>query len=158
MRWRVDSRYEAEMHSRALRNLPVGPCHCAQPNCPLDPLVFLRTPPAEPGDTWRVTWYKPDSEEGPLAGYDICCPKCQGTHGWTTAHNCSSRRSYTVTGVDGKEYPGWKCDHSGTGSCWVWSGDPERNELSASPSLHCDPARGGCGWHGYLTAGVMRDC
>lgn len=98
------------------------------------------TPIAEPGDIWRVLWWTPPGEVSPLAGYDICCPKCRQVHGWTSALNCASRR------LDGR------CDHSGVGSCWTWTGSAEDGTLSASPSLH---ASGACGYHGFLQHGVL---
>lgn len=36
---------------------------------------------------------------------------------------------------------------------WRWDGDIERPTLT--PSINCT---GGCGWHGYLTAGVFKEC
>lgn len=110
---------------------------------------WLQTPPAQPGDTWRVHWHDNDAvdKQGPLAGYDIFCPRCKKLHAWTTAHNCASRRALPGGG--------FTCDHSGKGSCWTWSGSAEQNLLSASPSLHSDPAHGGCGFHGHLTNGEL---
>jgi hypothetical protein len=106
-------------------------------------------PPAAPGDTWRAWWYSSTAAEhiGPLAGYDIACPRCRRVHAWTTAINCASRRPL-ATG-------GFTCDHTGTGSCWTWTGTLEDGTLSASPSLHSDPAHGGCGFHGHLTNGDL---
>jgi|SRR5579872_2914802 len=101
-------------------------------------------PKAEPGDTWRVTWYKEDTGgnpiEGPFAGYDICCPGCKRVHPWTTATNCLPK----------------PCPHEGKGSCWRWSGSAEDGTLTAQPSLLSERSKGGCGWHGFLTNGVMR--
>lgn len=34
---------------------------------------------------------------------------------------------------------------------WSWNGDRERP--TASPSILSDPAKGGCGWHGFLVRG-----
>ena len=96
------------------------------------------TPPAEPGDTWRSTWYG----TGNVAGYMICCPQCREVHRWTTANNCASKQ------------PGGSCSHSGLGSCWTWTGEAEQNTLTASPSLH---ASGACGWHGWLRNGVLSE-
>jgi hypothetical protein len=57
------------------------------------------TPPAQPGDVWRVRWYRQNRQnnDGPIAGYDICCPRCRQVHAWTTAHQlritaCAPRR------------------------------------------------------------------
>lgn len=36
---------------------------------------------------WRVFWYKQDEAgnpiDGPVAGYDICCPGCRRCHAWS---------------------------------------------------------------------------
>lgn len=101
-------------------------------------------PPAEPGDTWRVTWWRPNEEIGPLAGYDICCPQCRQVHGWTVSGNCNA---HTI--------PGKRCDHEGVGSCWTWTGSAEDGTLTAMPSLYAIRA---CGWHGWLDKGEMRLC
>jgi hypothetical protein len=96
------------------------------------------TPIAELGDTWRLTWYRRYGH-GPIAGYAICCPLCRQVHYWTTARNCTN-----------------PCPHQGNSSCWTWTGSAEENRLSASPSLYCVKEYGGCGWHGFLTDGVLR--
>lgn len=108
---------------------------------------LARTPPARPGDTWRLRWALSAGEKGagPIAGYAICCPKCLRVHHWTTALNC----------------PSGSCPHRGKSSCWTWTGSAEEGTLNASPSLHCvtewnGKPTGGCGWHGFLTAGVLR--
>lgn len=50
---------------------------------------------------------------------------------------------------DGTDGPRWS----------VVSGDPAQPEtLTTSPSILHDPAKGGCGWHGYLTKGVFEPC
>lgn len=107
------------------------------------------TPPARPGDVWRVR-FAPNAGEkgpGPIAGYAICCPLCLRVHPWTSALGCGS---------------GGNCVHrDARTSCWTWTGSPEDGTLSASPSLHCvthwnGHATGGCGWHGFLTNGVLR--
>jgi len=98
---------------------------------------FRRTPIALPGDTWRLSWYRLEGK-GPCAGYAICCPLCRKVHYWTTARNCKP------------------CPHEGNSSCWTWSGSAETNRLTASPSLYCVKELGGCGWHGFLTDGVLR--
>lgn len=118
-----------------------------------DQAIWDATPPAQPGDIWRVHWHAQDAEgnhiDGPFAGYYICCPGCRRVHAWTTANNCSTRRRQ---GSD----DGMTCDHMGKGSCWNWSGSAEAGTLTASPSLHSVQERGGCGWHGWLQNGVLR--
>lgn len=39
------------------------------------------------------------------------------------------------------------------GPSWEWDGN--RDQPTLSPSLLSDPAKGGCGWHGWLKAGVF---
>lgn len=39
---------------------------------------------------------------------------------------------------------------------WTWNGD--RQKPTAQPSIFSDPAKGGCGWHGFLTAGRFTSC
>jgi hypothetical protein len=106
---------------------------------------FEPNPPAQPGDIWRLRWYK-QGGEGPIAGYAICCPKCGEVHHWTQAANCA-RTVDTSSGVK-------VCAHSGTGSCWTWTGSAEEGTLTADPSLH---ASGACGWHGWLKNGVLAE-
>ena len=108
-----------------------------------DPEVKDDRPAPEPGDTWAIHWHGGGDGliRGPLAGYAICCPKCRAIHHWTTANNCSSLKPGSAS-----------CGHSGSGSCWQWSGSAEGNALTASPSLH---ASGSCGWHGWLKNGIL---
>lgn len=42
---------------------------------------------------------------------------------------------------------------SAAGATWTVT---RRDPLSLSPSVHCDPARGGCGMHGFITDGIYR--
>jgi hypothetical protein len=119
--------------------------------------------PARAGDTWRVRWHAPEGQEGPIAGYDICCVKCGHVHSWTTATNCASKRQlpdweYTDfdTGEKRMVKGGSTCDHSGKGSCWTWTGSAEEGTLTAQPSLYCQEALGGCGFHGFLTNGEIQ--
>lgn len=35
----------------------------------------------------------------------------------------------------------------------VWSWNGNREKPTTKPSIHCNPAKGGCGWHGWLTDG-----
>lgn len=113
-----------------------------------DQAIWEATPPAQPGDIWRVHWYAEDAEgshiDGPFAGYDVCCPGCLRVHAWTTAINCSQKNAQG------------RCPHEGQSSCWSWSGSAEAGTLTASPSLHSVPDRGGCGWHGWLQNGILR--
>lgn len=92
-------------------------------------------PEAEPGDVWRT---REGSADGPVIGYGLTCPneRCdQGMHIWTHAYDCTDRT------------PGH--------SCWTWTGSPETDDLTATPSLHVMAELGGCGWHGWLRDGVM---
>lgn len=142
IRFRTDSAHDAEEHSRLLRGLEL---RWTNPGVEEDHVRL--TPPAVPGDTWVVRWYKQDAEnhQGPIAGYAICCPKCQEVHRWTTALNCGSK------------LPSGSCAHSGNGSCWTWTGNAEDGTLHAAPSLWCVADRGGCGYHGHLHNGVLTD-
>lgn len=121
------------------------------------------TPPAQAGDCWRTRWALGVEErkagliEGPIAGYAICCIKCGGVHCWTTATNCGTKREKTGTNPDGSTFTYTSCDHSGTGSCWQWSGSLEDGTLDAKPSLHCQLELGGCGYHGWLNSGTLTD-
>lgn len=116
---------------------------------------YLNTPPAEPGDTWRIEW---STEGNLLAGYAICCPRCKHIHYWTTANNCHlNEKEFSFLDAEGKEIKYKQCEHSWNhGSCWKWSGDPTQNKLTAQPSLHCTSED--CGWHGFLTDGFLREC
>jgi methyl coenzyme M reductase beta subunit len=40
---------------------------------------------------------------------------------------------------------------------WTRTGDTFET-LTLSPSIFRNPAKGGCGWHGYLENGVFRSC
>lgn len=134
MRFRTDRSHAAADHRRWLMQQPM------RFHRPHELSSVRRTAPAQPGDTWRVHWYSPDTARGPVAGYDICCVQCGEVHAWTTALNCASRR------------PDGHCDHMGVGSCWTWTGSARRNTLTAIPSLHAINA---CGWHGWLRDGVL---
>lgn len=124
-----------------------------------DELARVRaTPPAEPGDVWRVFWYREnESEPQQLAGYAICCPKCRRIHDWTRANNCHwNETEHSWTDDAGKIHRYKVCGHSGKGSCWNWSGNAEQNNLTAQSSLWNQAPD--CGWHGWLTDGVLREC
>ncbi len=133
------------------------------------PEELVGVEPAMPGDTWVSRWAKSDLQPdairhvvdglGPIAGYAICCPKCLHVHAWCSAHGCGfNPQTYSYVDKDGKTVTGTVCGHSGISSCWTWTGSAEEGTLSASPSLHCVEALGGCGWHGYLTNGVLKHC
>lgn len=103
----------------------------------------MATPPAEPGDAWRLTYH--DGEQ--TAGYAICCPKCRRLHYWTSASNCGSKRQL--------EGGGWTCDHQrARTSCWTWTTDDTGRPITAVASLY---ARGECGYHGFLVDGALTD-
>jgi hypothetical protein len=147
MRFRSDSWAAAEDVIRIARG---ERSHYLDHLNPDDAALLRATPPVQPGDTWRVRWYAPEGREGPIAGYAIGCPTCGMVHAWTTANNCQAgRRAIGTTSIT-------VCEHSGTGSCWQWSGSAEAGTLTASPSLHSVLALGGCGFHGFLTGGVLR--
>lgn len=136
MRFRTDSVFAAADVARRERGEPTRFLEHLDPE-------LASTPPAVPGDVWRMRWYGSDA----IAGYDICCPQCLDVHAWTTALNCASRRPL--------EGGGSACAHSGVGSCWDWSGSAEEGTLTANPSLHSIAEKGGCGFHGWLRAGVL---
>jgi hypothetical protein len=98
---------------------------------------------AEPGDVFRIRWSVTDA----VAGYAICCVRCKKVHYWTSALNCALRKPEGL----GLGF----CGHDGIGSCWVWTGSAEENNLTASPSLHSVLDRDGCGFHGWLQNGRL---
>jgi len=84
----------------------------------------------EPGDCVIVS-----HRSGAVAGYAHACPGC----GETSALNLEPRDGHPVWSVAG--------------------GDPAHPDgVTLSPSILHDPAKGGCGWHGYLTNGVFTPC
>lgn len=133
-------------------------------NHPVEELIGIE--PAKPGDIWRSRWYASELRDGqyvqvdgPLAGYAICCPKCLHVHSWNQATNCVFElQPREWTKLDGTVESYNVCGHNGKGSCWNWTGSAEDGTLSASPSLHSNEAKGGCGWHGFLTNGLMKHC
>lgn len=82
-------------------------------------------------------WYGPagfckyysfrDSEEP--AGLMFCCPGC-----------------FEVNSIAFKPFD----QHP------VWQWDGNRDAPSCEPSIYSDPAKGGCGWHGFLKKGVFQ--
>jgi hypothetical protein len=148
MRFREDSITAAEYHARELRGNPVTPHECDDPACEWNPEAYRKIPPAEPGDTWRLTHWRKEGN-GPTAGYAICCPRCRQVHYWASANNCASKRQL--------ESGGRVCDHTGKSSCWDWGGSAEEGTLTGSPSLFAN-GEGACGWHGYLRAGALEEC
>lgn len=157
IRFRTDSALLAELHRRELDGERPRRCSCRDPECHFHPERWREVPPLEPGDCWRIHWKQTVEQEARgdapvLAGYELGCPRCHRAHAWTTAHNCSTRRP--IPGEDGSPI-GYTCAHSGTGSCWTWTGDAEAGTLTASPSLH---ATGACGWHGWLRSGQLVEC
>lgn len=150
MRFRTDSAFAATSKARLARGLTSNWHNADDPD-------LKDIEPARPGDVWRTRWYAPEGAEGPIAGYDIFCPNCYDLHCWTTATNCGTKRERTGTNSDGTTFTFTACDHSGTGSCWQWTGSAEDNLLTAHPSLHCQKEFGGCGYHGWLQNGVLSD-
>lgn len=86
----------------------------------------------EPGDLYPERM----SHDGNVVGYIYCCVGCGKLSG---------------IGLAGR---------IGDGARWrVESGDPGRpSSLTLSPSILHDPAKGGCGWHGYLREGRFSPC
>jgi hypothetical protein len=107
---------------------------------------ILRTPPAQPGDLWRIHWHS-EAEPPPLAGYAIGCPRCLEVHRWTSANNCHEGE------VDGLCVHERSQNGGRLGSCWTWTGSAEEGTLTASPSL----LNNQCGWHGWLRNGELRE-
>jgi hypothetical protein len=109
--------------------------------------LITQTEPAKPGDTWRLTW---SERGGNLAGYAICCPKCKQVHYWAQANNCTADVRNGVCkharATDGGEL----------GSCWQWTGTAEDGTLTAQPSLFASGV-GECGYHGWLSDGVLTE-
>lgn len=86
--------------------------------------------PAPPGDAQVM-----ERADGSVAGYVFACPGC----GAQSALMLHPRPDNT---------PAWT----------VTAGDPRTGAgLSLSPSIHHAAPRG-CGWHGYLTHGVLTPC
>lgn len=78
----------------------------------------------------------PRAPGAPVPGYLLTCPGC-GVQSGLYLHPLDPY------------VPRWT----------VTAGSPERAEgLTLSPSIHHTTAQGGCGWHGYLTAGTFRPC
>ena len=73
--------------------------------------------------------------DGVVWGYGFTCPGCG---------------SKSFLALDGENpEPRWT----------VTAGDLQKPEtVTLSPSIFHTKERGGCGWHGYLTAGVFRPC
>ena len=84
-----------------------------------------------PGDVVLIR----ESEGGPVASYGFGCPGC-------------GARSILHIGTGPAEHT-WH----------VTAGEAARPEgVTLRASILHDPQHGGCGWHGYLTAGVLRPC
>ena len=105
----------------------------------------VRQPPDEPN---RRTFA--GSRRWPIIGFALTCPKqsCEfGMHVWDHAHECKA--GHTVNGII------QLCQKGPNRGCWDWTGSPNNDTLTGSPSLHCVESFGGCGWHGWLRNGVM---
>ena len=86
--------------------------------------------PATPGDAQPLV-----HTDGEPAGFIFACPGCGSQSHLPVGRAIDKRPTWTVT-----------------------AGDPRTGVgLSLSPSIH-HAAPQGCGWHGYLTAGVLRPC
>lgn len=149
IRLRLDGIGDADDAARRLRGETVDWCACGDPECHA---VAKATPPAAPGDTWRLTFYDSDN----TAGYAICCPKCLRIHHWCNASNCGEKHPYDWTDRDGTKRTGWTCGHQDRReSCWTWTGSASDGTLTCVPSLlEC----GDCKWHGWVTNGELRGC
>lgn len=156
MRARYDDWWTAGMKRAILLGSRPDPRSDEDKNWAEDYLADLNDPSfeeAKEGDAWRIVWgTEPQSfrtgaysSDGPLAGYCLTCIvlSCDvGVHMWMLASNCGCMDQETKV-----------CCHMGAGSCWEWTGDPEGQNLSASPSLHA--ASSPCGFHGHLRNGVL---
>ncbi len=154
MRFRTDGWHYADMKAKGTDYLPY---------CQTDEQkkYWNETPVAEPGDVWRIHWSAYDEAiqqniDGPLAGYAICCLKCKGVHAWTTANNCNQPIERSYINEKSEEVKYQSCVHNGVGSCWNWTGSAEDNQLSGTPSLLVTD--GVCGFHGFLTNGILKEC
>ena len=86
--------------------------------------------PATPGDAQIM-----ERADGSPAGFIFGCPGCGAQSALMFHPRPDSTPAWTVT-----------------------AGDPRTGVgLSLSPSIH-HAAPAGCGWHGYLTNGVLRPC
>lgn len=112
-----------------------------------DVWVIRAVTPPEGETEGAFPWTSAHESEGPILGYAMTCPNeaCRfGVHDWVWASNCSSRRANGT------------CEHSDARrSCWNWTGSVEAGDLSAQPSLFSPADSGGCGFHGFLTNGVL---
>jgi hypothetical protein len=95
----------------------------------LHPVEDIDAPDVAPGDVEvRIL-------DGVLYGYAYACPGC-GVRDWLAIDGENPQIGWTVT-----------------------AGDAARPEtVSLSPSILHSAPRGGCGWHGYLTAGRFQPC
>jgi len=108
---------------------------------------LFQVPAALVGDVWRVAVH---DDDGRCHGFVLTCPvvSCdQGVHAWHHGSKCPARRS--------RSNPCALGDRPGMDSCWTWTGSAEAGTLTATPSLHSPLADGGCGFHGFLTNGVL---
>lgn len=86
--------------------------------------------PAPPGHASRLV-----HADGDPAGFVFACPGCGSQSHLPIGRVVDGRPTWTVT-----------------------AGDPRTGVgLSLSPSIHHAAPRG-CGWHGYLTNGVLAPC
>lgn len=90
---------------------------------------------SQPGDFF-IEQTRPDSPTK-FDFYYICPCGCTGRHQFSTGS--PFELIYVATGEK-------------ISSHWQWDGNTDRPTLS--PSIHSVKERGGCGWHGYLRAGV----
>jgi len=158
MRVRTDSWHNAGRKRAVLLGAVPNPLNDPDRSWSPDWRRFMVAPGNEavPGDCWVVRQNPDDGTERgwgastlgwPVVGYGLVCPleSCtEGVHVWDHASDCPGRFGSEPCKYD-----------NGQAGCWTWTGTPEDDTLTGSPSLHCMAERGGCGWHGWLRNGQM---
>jgi hypothetical protein len=97
--------------------------------CPVTVVADIDAADVAPGSI------EPRAIDGRVWGYGYACPGC-GSRSWLALTDDNPGPRWTVT-----------------------AGDPAQPAtVSLSPSILHAVERGGCGWHGYLTNGVLAPC
>lgn len=79
--------------------------------------------------SWSTRYAKPEE----MGALNFVCPcGCKRVHSLEVVRNAAEKQERQ----------------------WIWDGNVDRPTLS--PSINSTVERGGCGWHGWLTAGVFR--